>query len=437
MNDQLFAELVQSVREAGAILRGEMEASRTVSLKLHAMPFPPELLQKTAAPSLDLPWEADAIALRRDFHAHPEIGFGEVRSAAIIAARLRALGLSDIREGVGGTGVTGLLRGGAGDGPCVLVRADMDALPIEEENEWAWKSGSAGLMHACGHDAHMAVGLSVARLLSEQRAKLKGTVKFMFQPAEEGLGGAARMMREGVLESPRPDYALALHVWSPLEAGKIAVAPGPVMACSDEFRAKLIGKGGHGALPHETLDAVLMAAHTVLALQSIVSRNLKPLDAGVVTVGELHAGSAFNVIPGEAYLSGTTRAFLPEVRQLLEKRVREIVALTPQVFGGRGELKWIPGFPPVVNDAALVERLVPAFERVAGAENVEEFEPTLGAEDMALVLAEIPGCYFFVGGRNAEIGATFPHHHPRFNVDESAVLLGARAMVEAVRTLLA
>ncbi len=399
------------------------------------MTFPPELLQKTVAPSLDLPWESDAIALRRDFHAHPEIGFGEVRSAAIIAARLRALGM-EVREGVGGTGVVGLLRGGAGEGPCVLVRADMDALPIAEENEWAWKSGNSGLMHACGHDAHMAVGLSVARLLCKQRDSLRGAVKFMFQPAEEGLGGAGRMIRGGVLQDPRPDFALALHVWSPLEKGKIGVAPGPVMACSDEFRAKIVGKGGHGALPHETVDAVLMAAHTVVALQSIVARNVKPLDAGVVTVGEIRAGSAFNVIPGEAHLSGTTRAFKSDVRALLERRVREIVAGLPPVFGGRGELQWVPGFPPVVNDAALVERLRPAFERVAGADNLLEFEPTLGAEDMALVLEQIPGCYFFVGGRNAAIGATFPHHHPRFNVDESAVLLGARAMTEAVRTLL-
>lgn len=395
----------------------------------------PELVSNFLPPSLELPWQDDAIALRRDFHAHPELGFEETRSAGIIAARLRALGL-DVRESVGKTGVVGLLRGEGGDGPCVLVRADMDALPIEEENGWEWKSGNSGKMHACGHDAHMAIGLSVARLLAQSKGEWRGSVVFMFQPAEEGLGGAARMIRDGVLENPKPDFALSLHVWSPIEKGKIAVAPGPVMACADEFRAKIIGKGGHGALPHETVDAVVVASHTVLALQSIVARNVKPLDSAVVTVGHIHAGQAFNVIPGEAVLSGTTRAFKDDVRLLLETRVKEIVATLPPVFGARGEMNWVPGFPAVVNDANVVERLMPAFEKVAGSENVEEFEPTLGAEDMSLVLQQIPGCYFFVGGRSEEIGATWPHHHPKFNIDESALSLGTRAMVEAVKTLL-
>lgn len=405
------------------------------NLKLPSMTFPPQLLQNFSAPSLDSSWEDDAIALRRDFHAHPEIGFLETRSAGIIAARLRALGY-EVREGVGKTGVIGVLRGDKGDGPCVLVRADMDALPIEEENGWEWKSANRGAMHACGHDAHMAIGLSVARLLSQSKSEWGGTVKFMFQPAEEGLGGAGRMIDDGVLENPRPDYALALHVWSPIEKGKIAVASGPVMACADQFSARIVGKGGHGALPHETVDAVLVASHAVLALQSIVSRNVKPLDSAVVTVGQIQAGSAFNVIPGEASLLGTTRAFKDDVRLLLEHRVKEIVATLPPVFGARGEMKWIPGFPAVVNDANIVERLIPAFQKVAGEENVEEFEPTLGAEDMSLVLERIPGCYFFIGARNDEIGANFPHHHPRFNIDESALILGTRAMVEAARTML-
>lgn len=403
--------------------------------KLIDMTFAPKLLAKTVAPSLELPWEDDAIALRRDFHEHPELGFEEVRSASIVAERLRALGM-EVREGLGKTGVVGLLRGEAGDGPCVLVRADMDALPIEEDNDWEWKSGNKGAMHACGHDAHMAVGLTVARRLAEQKATLRGSIKFMFQPAEEGLGGAGKMIEDGVLLDPKPDFALALHVWSPIEKGKIGVAPGPVMACTDEFRARIIGKGGHGALPHETVDAVLMAAHTVVALQSIVSRNVKPLESGVVTVGKIESGTAFNIIPGEAVLAGTTRAFSDDVRALLEKRVREIIDAMPQVFGGQGELTWITGFPAVVNDAEVVERLRPTFEKVAGEGNVIEFEPTLGAEDMSVVLQQIPGCYFFIGARNEEIDAVYPHHHPKFNIDESAIILGTNAMVEAVKTLL-
>ena len=386
------------------------------------------------APSLELPWEEDVVALRRDFHAHPELGFQETRTAGIVAARLRALGL-EVREGVGKTGVIGVLRG-AKAGPCVLVRADMDALPVDEENGWEWKSKTPGKMHACGHDAHTAIGLCVARILAEEREQLAGTVKFMFQPAEEGMGGAGRMIGDGVLDNPRPDFALALHVWSSIEAGIIGVSPGPVMACADEFHARIVGQGGHGAMPEQTVDAIVVAAHIVTTLQSVVSRNVKPLDAAVVTVGKMQAGSTFNVIPGEAHLWGTTRAFAPDVRATLERRCREIVETLPLAFGGRGEWNFKRGFPAVVNDPAVTERLQSTFESVVGAQNVQPFEPTLGAEDMSLVLEQIPGCYFFVGGRNEAIGATYPHHHPRFNIDETSLSVGTRAMVAAVKELL-
>lgn len=395
----------------------------------------PQLEKNYLSPSLDLPWESDIVALRRDFHAHPELGFQEERTARIVAERLRALGL-DVREGVGRTGVVGLLHG-AKPGPCVLVRADMDALPIEEQNGWEWKSTRRGTMHACGHDAHTAIGLSVARVLAGRREELAGSVKFMFQPAEEGLGGAGVMVRDGVLEDPRPDFALALHVWTPLEKGVLGVSSGPVMAATDEFRARIIGRGGHGAMPEQTTDAVLMAAHVVTALQSIVARNLKPLDAGVVTVGKMEAGTAFNIIPGEAHLEGTTRSFSPAVRDLLRARCREIIEGVPRAFGGRGEFQFLPGFPATVNEASVVEKLLPAFERVAGTSNVQPFEPTLGAEDFSLVLQQVPGCYFFVGARDEECGAIYPHHHPQFNIHESALELGTRAMIAAVEALLA
>jgi amidohydrolase len=285
--------------------------------------------------SLELSWEDDVVALRRDFHAHPELGFQEVRTAGVVATRLREIGY-EVREGVGKTGVVGVLKG-ARPGPCVLVRADMDALPVDEANDLAWKSKTPGLMHACGHDAHTAIGLCVARILAEGREEWAGTVKFMFQPAEEGMGGAGRMIADGVLNDPRPDFALALHVWSGIEAGTVGVSPGPVMACADEFHARIVGRGGHGAMPHQTVDAVLMAAHVITALQSVVSRSVKPLESAVVTVGKIEAGSAFNVIPGEANLWGTTRAFSPDVRQILETRCREIVETVPRAFGGHGE----------------------------------------------------------------------------------------------------
>ncbi len=389
-------------------------------------------------PDLQLPWEEDVVALRRDFHAHPELGYQETRSAGIIAARLRALGYR-VEEGVGVTGVVAVMEGaapGVASGPCVLVRADMDALPITEETDWPWKSKSAGAMHACGHDCHMAIGLTVARLLAGKREQWSGTVKFMFQPAEEGLGGAGKMIGAGVLSDPRPDFCLALHVWSEIEAGVIGLSPGPVMAAADEFRATIKGHGGHGAMPHQTIDALVVAAQVVGALQTVTSRNVKPLEAAVVTVGSLHSGSAFNVIPDEARMEGTLRSFDPAVRETLRDRCRSIIETLPTAFGAQGKWQFLPGYPATVNDPAVTARLRPVFEAIAGRENVRPFEPTMGAEDMSLVLQQIPGCYFFVGGRSQNSEAVWPHHHPRFNIDESALHLGARAMVAAVEELL-
>ena len=398
------------------------------------MPVDVELPKRVEAPDLRLPWEEDIVALRRDFHAHPELGYQETRSAGIIAGRLRDLGYQ-VEENVGVTGVVGVMHGREA-GPCVLVRADMDALPVEEETEWEWKSRDTGKMHACGHDCHMAIGLTVARLLADKRHEWNGTVKFMFQPAEEGLGGAAKMMEAGLLENPRPDFALALHVWSEIEAGTIGLSAGPVMAAADEFRIRIEGKGGHGAIPHQTTDAVVVAAQLIGALQTIVSRNVKPIEAAVLTVGSIHSGSAFNIIPGEARMEGTLRSFNPEVRATLRDRARQLVETLPLAFGARGEWQFFPGYPATINDEEVTARLRPVFEAVAGAGNVHPFEPTMGAEDMSQVLEQIPGCYFFVGGRSEASQATWPHHHPRFNIDESALMLGARTMVAAVEELL-
>jgi amidohydrolase len=389
--------------------------------------------------ALELPWEQDAVALRRDFHAHPELGYQEFRTAAIVANRLRALGL-EVRTGVGGTGVIGILRGAGAPsgshGPTVLVRADMDALPVEEENAWEWKSTIEGKMHACGHDAHMATALSVARLLAAEQSTLKGIVKFMFQPAEEGGAGARAMLNDGLLDDPRPDYALALHVWSDLEVGTVALKSGPVMASADQFTARIIGKGGHGAMPHQTIDPVVIASQAVLALQTTVSRNIDPLQPACVTVGKVWAGSAFNVIPGEAVLEGTVRAFSETVRSTLERRCREIIEELPRAFGARGEFDYELGYPATVNDARVTEIVRGALQNEIGTENVLEFVPTLGAEDMSMVLQHVPGCYFFVGGRNAGIDAVYPHHHSKFNIDERAMWIGARSMVAAVRECL-
>jgi amidohydrolase len=398
-------------------------------------PILPDLKERFLAPSPELPWEQDIVALRRDLHEHPELGFEETRTAALVAARLEKLGF-EVRTGVGVTGVIGVLRG-ARPGPTVLVRADMDALPIVEENDWAWKSATSGKMHACGHDAHVSIGLTVARLLAAEKNELAGAVKFMFQPAEEGLGGAGYMLKDGLLDDPRPDFALALHVWSTLEAGTVAVSAGPVMASADGFTARIIGRGGHGAIPEQTVDPIVVAAQVVLALQTVVARNVSPLHPAVVTVGSIEAGSGYNIIPNQASLRGTTRAFDEETRTLLEERCRAIITELPRAFGATGELDYERGYPVVNNDSGVAEMVRRAATTVVGEANVTEFEPTMGAEDMAMVLEQVPGCYFFVGGRNPEVGASYPHHHPKFNIDERALFIGARTMAAAVRECLA
>jgi amidohydrolase len=387
-----------------------------------------DLRERFTAPSLDLPWQDDVVALRRDFHEHPELGYEETRSADIVARRLEALGF-EVRRGVGKTGVVATLENGTG--PTILVRADMDALPIAEQNEWAWKSSSPGKMHACGHDCHMAIGLSVARLLSETR-DWNGTLKMMFQPAEEGGNGAGRMIEDGLLDAA-PDAALALHVWSDVAAGQVAITSGAAMASADVFSARIAGRGGHGAIPQQTIDPVVVAAHVVTALQSIVSRSVDPLRPAVLTVGSIKAGEAFNVIPDEAVLTGTVRAFDEETRALVERRAREVIETLPLAWGARGEFEYERGYPPTVNDERVTEIVRDAVAEEIGAPNVVEWTPTMGAEDMSLVLERVPGCYFFVGGRNESIGAVYPHHHPKFNVDEECLLVGARAMAAAAR----
>ncbi len=396
------------------------------------------LKEKYLSPSLNLPWEQDIVALRRDLHAHPELAYEEIRTSKIVAQRLRDLGM-EVWTGIGQTGVVGVLRG-ALPGPCILVRADMDALPITEENDWEWKSSVAGKMHACGHDCHVSIGLTVARLLCAERSTLRGTIKFMFQPAEEGFAGASKMIADGVLDDgkfgPRPDRALALHVWSEIEVGKVATKSGPIMACADEFQATIFGTGGHGAMPHQTIDPIVIAAQIVIALQTTISRNLDPLQPGVVTVGKVIAGSAHNVIPGQADLCGTLRSFDPTVRALLERRCREIIEELPKAFGARGEWHYQPGYPPTVNDERVTKLVQSAIVKTVGEENSIPFVPVMGAEDFSFVLQEIPGCYFFVGGRNPAIDAVYGHHHPKFNIDERALEIGARVMVAAVKECL-
>ncbi|MBV9774139.1 MAG: amidohydrolase [Gemmatimonadetes bacterium] len=375
------------------------------------------------------------IETRRDLHRHPELGFQEHRTAGIVAERLRAAGY-EVRTGIAETGVVGTLRGGAGDGPTLLLRADMDALPIVEECGHDFVSRNAGVMHACGHDAHVSIGLAVAERLARTRERWAGTVKYVFQPAEEGGGGALRMVEEGVLEGV--DAALGLHVWTGLPSGMVGVVPGPFMASAGEFQVTIRGRGGHGAIPHETIDAVLVGSQVVTALQSIVSRNVSPLDSAVVSVGTFQAGSAWNVIADTAKLGGTVRAFEVATCDDLPRRMERIVAGVCEALGATYDFHYKLDTPPTINDARLAEQVRIAAEEVVGRERMRT-DPdvrTMAGEDFGEFLLRVPGCYFFVGAQNEAKGAVHPHHSPRFDICEDCLPVAVEVLERAALRVL-
>jgi len=376
----------------------------------------------------------EAVRIRRDLHKHPELGFQETRTAGIVADALERLNLK-VETGVGGTGVVGLLKG-AGSGRTVLIRADMDALPILEESDIPYASTVPGVMHACGHDGHTAMGLMAALLLAGRRDRIDGSVVFVFQPAEEELGGARAMIDDGVLDRHRPDVALALHLWNSEEVGRAAVTPGPVLASADMFRIRLSGRGGHGAMPHLADDVITAACQVHTSLQTIVSRSVDPMKTAVVSVGHFHAGEAPNVLPGRADLSGTIRTFDRDVRNRVIKRMEEIIHHVSSAFGVDHELTVEEGVPPVVNDGEVTLRMQEVAREMLGADAVDTDHRIMPSEDMALFLNEVPGCFVFVGSGNPRSGLDFPHHHPRFDFDEDVLTVGIELLARgALRCL--
>ena len=356
--------------------------------------------------------------------------FRRFRTAGIVAAELQRLGL-EVATGVGHTGVVGILSGEA-DGPTVLVRCDMDALPIEEANEVGYRSQTAGTMHACGHDGHTAIGLAVARLLHARRDQIAGCVKFIFQPAEEVAGGANAMIADGVLANPAPDVALGIHLWNTLPVGQVGLASGPVMAGAAIFEVTIGGRGGHGASPHETRDPLLAAAQVVTALQSVISRNVDPLDSAVLSVTSFNAGTAFNVIPSEAYLKGTIRTYRPAVFTSVVDRLEHVVQGVAEAMGCEATVKVTQLTPPLVNNAAVTDRVGEAVAPYLAPDAIRADIRTMGAEDMSIFLDKVPGCFLMIGSANAERQLDFPHHHPRFDFDEAALPLGAAMLASAV-----
>ncbi|MCO5176498.1 MAG: M20 family metallopeptidase [Thermomicrobiales bacterium] len=391
---------------------------------------------------------------RRMIHVNPELLCEEVATSELVQKHLTEVGVS-YRKGVGGdgrplymkpelikragiktfpiTGGTGVLaeiRGtrGAGPGKCVLLRADMDALPMDELNDVEYKSQNPGKMHACGHDCHTTILMGVAEVLQSMSDKFDGTVKLMFQPGEEGAGGAVAMIHDGILEDPPVDAAFALHVSTEHPAGEVSMGPGPHAAAADSIEINVTGKGGHAAFPHTTIDATLVAAQILIALQTLVSREVDPIQTAVVSISTLHAGTAGNVIPQTAQMTGTVRTYDPAIRDMLEQRMGEMVPAIASGFRAEAELIYMRGYPAMVNDPEMTQFAMETCEELLGDDNVHVSAPMMAGEDFAYVTERVPGCMISLGVRNDERGMIYPPHHPRFDADEDALAVGVRVL---------
>lgn len=410
---------------------------------------------------LDL--EVDMVAMRRHFHAHPELSFEEHETARYIVQKLESIGITEIKQGVGKTGVVAMIRGEAGPGPTIGLRADMDALPVQESADVAYRSVNVGVMHACGHDGHMAELLGAAQVLFNRRNTMRGSVKLIFQPAEEGRGGARAMIADGVLNDI--DFIYGIHLWSFDPLGSVACREGPIMAASDKFCIEVKGKGGHGAAPQGTVDAIVSAATLVTSLQTIVSRNKDPLQSGVVTVGTINGGFGYNVIADQVLLTGTCRSFTTETQELIKTRMECLCCGMASAFGGEINLDYQYGYPPTINSSPeCVGVVTTAAAKIVGLAHSACTQKTMGtvflvssappphlppfltyslpldppyppgAEDFSYFLQEKPGAFFFVGASLP--GETRPHHKSVFDYDERAHLIGASILVQIVQDVL-
>jgi amidohydrolase len=370
----------------------------------------------------------EMVEIRRDLHMHPELSFQEVETPRKVAAYLQSLGI-EVRTGVGGKGVVGTLRG-ALPGKTVALRADFDALPIHDEKDVPYKSTVPGVMHACGHDGHTATLLGLAKVLSGLRDQLQGNVVFIHQFAEElAPGGAIAMIEDGCLDGV--DVIFGTHLWSSQPVGLIGYRVGPTMAASDRFEIELIGRGGHGAAPHETVDPIVMGGQLIVALQQIVSRKVNPTKPAVVTVGAFHAGEAFNVIPDRAKMIGTVRTFHEDVRDQIEREIGELAASISKGMGGSCEYIFSRGYPALVNHPQETLFLADLAKEIVGEQNVFELDQIMGGEDYAYYLQKVPGTFFFTGAGNPSLGAKYPHHHPKFDIDETSMLVAAKTLASA------
>ncbi len=377
----------------------------------------------------------ELVRLRRYFHSHPEKGYREIETSRKIKEFLEAIEIP-VKTGFAETGLTGLIRGKK-PGPVIMYRADMDALPISEENpQIDYRSQNQGVSHACGHDAHMAVALLTAKIIKKNIADLSGSVVFLFQPSEElAPGGAQKMIQDGALDDPKPDAVLGLHVWNDFNIGKVGITPKAVFASTDEFTITLTGSGGHGALPHRTVDTIYCASQIAVALQELASREIDPLSPFILSLGQLHAGSAYNIIPGKAEIQGTIRCFDGELRNFAKHRIQEISKGIAAALRCGCEVSLWDGYPTLWNDPVITKTIESAAAKFIPGENILTDYRTMGSEDFSYYLEKVPGCFFIVGSSNREKGITASHHSPDFNIDEDSLLIALQLAVEGILTL--
>jgi carboxypeptidase Ss1 len=372
--------------------------------------------------------EPEIIKTRRIVHQHPELAYHEERTAKLVAKNLESYGIT-VKKGVGGTGVVGILKGRR-RGKVIALRADMDALPVQEGSDVEFSSKVNGTMHACGHDTHVAMLLEAARILAENRDRIHGTIKFLFQPAEEhgGRGGALPMIEEGVMKSPKVDYVFGLHIDGTRKAREFGMREGPEMAAPDAFNVKIVGKGGHGSAPHQTIDPIYVAAHVVLALQGVSSRMIDPVKPFVISVGAVHSGTKENIIPDNAVLQGTIRTLDEATRKLAKRSVSNVAKGVARSFGATAEVEFQMGtYPVLVNDPSTTKKVVRVLQRIPGTK-VKKMEPILGGEDFSRFLQKAPGTFYFLGTKNSAKGCVYPNHSSKFKVDEDVLKYGTASL---------
>tara|TARA_Y100000768_G_scaffold100436_1_gene73397 strand:- start:1152 stop:2333 length:1182 start_codon:yes stop_codon:yes gene_type:complete len=376
--------------------------------------------------------EKEIIDNRRYFHKHPELSFKEYNTSKIIVEKLEEMKIP-YKNNIAKTGITATIEGRE-KGKTIALRADMDALPIQETSDVPYKSINDGIMHACGHDGHIAMLLGAAKAINQLKDNLKGNVKLIFQPAEEGHAGAKHMINEGVLDDV--DEIYGIHLWNYQNVGEIGVKDGPIMAAADIFEIDIIGKGGHGATPHGTVDAIVVASHIINSMQTIVSRNTNPLESTVVTIGMINGGYNFNIIADKVTLKGTARSYTEENRSLIKNRMTEIIYGAEKMFGAKINLKYKDGYPPTINNIDCTRNVISAADKVISKKNHAPYL-SMGGEDFSYYLEKIPGCFFFVGSRPLDVKPlSIPHHCSHFDIDEKSLLIGASTFVKIIEDIL-